>query len=151
MQTLVSVSAPCGVCGPAIRPKIAPATECDTRYQFAESSVGVSNQGLARHAHDCEESGSAKGAGLCSRSHPCPLVFHAQAKKQATGLLVRSEVLQQQLAARDASLAQAAQQLQAAKAEADAAAVRHESKARSNPAIKIAQPGLLLPLMASQQ
>ena len=58
------------------------------------------------------------------------LSFHAQAKKQVTSLLVKAEALQQQLAARDASLVQATQQLQAAVAKADAAAGRHDLKAR---------------------
>ena len=54
----------------------------------------------------------------------------SQARKQATSLLVEAEGLKQQLAARDASLAQAAQRLQAVDAKADAAAVGNGLKVR---------------------
>ena len=51
-----------------------------------------------------------------------------QAEKRVTSLLVEMAALKQQLAARDASLAQAAQHLQTAVAKADAAETSHGLK-----------------------
>ena len=77
-----------------------------------------------------------------ARLGQCSTVFHVpavpgqlrcdpQAKKQAMSLLVEAEALKQQLAARDASLAQAAQRLQAVDAKGDAIAVGHALKVQT--------------------
>ncbi len=148
MQTLKSVSVPCGACGLATRPRTGHAIACDIRFDSSSAvsrwfRIGV--QGPARDAH-CRPAVAQRERSSVQHGihHVLQRIFCAQAKKQATGLLVKSEVLQQQLAARDMSLAHATQQMQAVKAEADAAAARHDLKVRRDQASSTAQPALFL-------